>query len=61
MFTGIIEETGKILSIKKGAASSLLTIQAPLIVTDVKDGDSIAVNGVCLTATSHSPSSFRCV
>ena len=58
MFTGIIEETGKILSIKKGAASSLLTIQAPLIVTDVKDGDSIAVNGVCLTATSHSPSSF---
>ncbi len=52
MFTGIIEEKGKIEAIKHGAKSAVLTIRAEHILDDVKIGDSVAVNGVCLTATS---------
>jgi riboflavin synthase len=58
MFTGIVEETGKILGIKKGAHSAVLTIQADKVLEDAKIGDSIAVNGVCLTATSISGNTF---
>ena len=54
MFTGIIEETGKIASIKKGAKSSVLAIAGDRIFGDLKLGDSVAVNGVCLTVTSIS-------
>ena len=52
MFTGIIEEIGTIGSIEKGRHSAVLHIQAELILEDLKIGDSVAVNGVCLTATS---------
>lgn len=52
MFTGIIEEKGKIEAIRSGTKSAILTIHAENILSDVKVGDSIAVNGVCLTATS---------
>lgn len=52
MFTGIIEEIGKVLNIKKGNKSSILTIQGRKIFEDLKIGDSVAVNGVCLTVTS---------
>ena len=52
MFTGIIEEIGEIKSIKKGAKSATLTIQGSVVTKDSKIGDSIAVNGVCLTATT---------
>lgn len=52
MFTGIIEETGKIAKVQKGRRSSILTIEASLVPSDGKPGDSIAVNGVCLTATA---------
>lgn len=58
MFTGIIEETGKVLSIKKGSFSATLTIQCSVVIGGIKEGDSIAVNGVCLTATSIGSSSF---
>lgn len=58
MFTGIIEEVGTIASIKKGANSAVLTIQAHTILDDVKLGDSIAVNGVCLTVTALTPLAF---
>lgn len=58
MFTGIIEEIGQIQAVKHGPASSRLTIQAAKILSDVQDGDSIAVNGVCLTVTSHSSGYF---
>ena len=58
MFTGIIEEIGQIQAVKHGAASSRLTIQAAKILSDVHDGDSIAVNGVCLTVTSHGSGYF---
>ena len=52
MFTGIIEETGTIQAVKKGAHSSVLTIHAQEIIEGTKTGDSIAVNGVCLTVTA---------
>ena len=58
MFTGIIEETGIIKAIKHGARSSQLTIQAKLVVEDVKVGDSICVNGVCLTVTNFGTDYF---
>ena len=52
MFTGIIEEKGKIEAINQGTKSCVLTIRAKHILDDVKIGDSVAVNGVCLTATT---------
>ena len=52
LFTGIVEEIGKIAGIQKGAKSAVLTIQADKVLEDVHIGDSIAVNGVCLTVTS---------
>ncbi|KPU44004.1 riboflavin synthase [Oxobacter pfennigii] len=58
MFTGIIEEIGKMESIRKGAQSFVISVQAKKIMEDVRIGDSIAVNGVCLTVTSFSPRGF---
>lgn len=58
MFTGIIEELGTISSISRTAASAVLTISASLVLEDVQLGDSIAVNGVCLTVTSFTATSF---
>ncbi len=58
MFTGIIEEVGEIKNIRHGQKSAQLTICGPLVTSDSKVGDSIAVNGVCLTATSISGDTF---
>jgi riboflavin synthase len=58
MFTGIIEELGSIASIVYGAAGSRITISASIVTEDVASGDSIAVNGVCLTAMDVSAISF---
>ncbi len=52
MFTGIIEEKGTVASVKKGNVSSRITFSASKVLEDIHEGDSIAVNGVCLTATS---------
>jgi len=49
MFTGIIEEMGKLKKIQRGADSARLTIEGNVVLGDVKLGDSIAVNGICLT------------
>lgn len=51
MFTGIVEEMGRVKSIVRGSSSIKLSINCTLIIRDVKLGDSIAVNGICLTAT----------
>jgi riboflavin synthase len=51
MFTGIVEELGSIVSIDRSEASARVRISGPLVTTDVRVGDSIAVNGVCLTVT----------
>lgn len=58
MFTGIIEEIGKIQTVRKGAASSSISVQAKKVLQDVHIGDSIAVNGVCLTVTAFSQGGF---
>ena len=58
MFTGIIEEIGTIQQIKKGQHSAILTIQASKVLEQTKVGDSIAVNGICLTVTALSEGYF---
>jgi riboflavin synthase len=58
MFTGLITEIGTVSAISMGATSAIFTIKAPASVVDLAVGDSIAVNGVCLTATSISADSF---
>lgn len=59
MFTGIVEELGTVISLKKGSKSAVLVIQGSKIFDDLKLGDSVAVNGVCLTATSISGNIFH--
>jgi len=58
MFTGLITELGEVLSVTRGESSAIFTIAAPKSVTGLAIGDSIAVNGVCLTATSITANSF---
>ena len=58
MFTGLISELGSVLSVTRGASSAVFTIAAPKSVTGLAIGDSISVNGVCLTATSITDNSF---
>lgn len=58
MFTGLVEEKGHILSLRRGAESAHLKISAQLIMDGMQIGDSIAVNGVCLTVTSYSAGAF---
>jgi len=58
MFTGIIEEVGTVRGIRKGAHSAVLTIGAKSVLSDVSRGDSIAVNGICLTVTSFTGAEF---
>lgn len=58
MFTGIIEEIGKVKSLKRNSKESRLIIGATKILEDVHIGDSIAVNGVCLTVVSFSSGEF---
>ena len=58
MFTGLIGELGSITAIEKGESSAVFTINAPKLISEIVVGDSVAVNGVCLTATSISGTTF---
>ncbi|NBI70939.1 riboflavin synthase [Clostridiaceae bacterium] len=58
MFTGIIEEIGSIRSVAAGTHSAVLSVRAERILEDIHTGDSIAVNGVCLTVSSFDRESF---
>jgi riboflavin synthase, alpha subunit len=49
MFTGIVEEIGEVLDVRESAEVVVFTVRGPLVTTDAGHGDSIAVNGVCLT------------
>ncbi|RVX39478.1 riboflavin synthase alpha chain [Nonomuraea polychroma] len=49
MFTGIIEEKGEVVAIDRAGGGALLSVRGPIVTSDAKHGDSIAVNGVCLT------------
>ena len=58
MFTGPIAELGTITAIDKGESSAVFTIAAPALISQIALGDSVAVNGVCLTATSITGDTF---
>lgn len=58
MFTGIVEELGKVRSIEVLEDALRLTIEGPTVVSDVKRGDSIAVSGTCLTAVEFDSETF---
>ena len=58
MFTGIIEELGHVRAIEQRSENARIVIEARTITEDGHDGDSIAVNGVCLTALETTPESF---
>lgn len=59
MFTGIIEEVGKIERIERKVKSAILTIACNKVLEDTKVGDSIAVNGICLTVTNINKNSYE--
>lgn len=59
MFTGIIEEVGQVKALKRGANSIILTVGATTIMDDLKLGDSVATNGVCLTVTALGKDFFQ--
>jgi riboflavin synthase len=58
MFTGLIGELGLISAIEKGESSAVFTINAPQLISEISVGESVAVNGVCLTATAISGTTF---
>ena len=58
MFTGLIAELGSITAIEKSDTSAVFTINAPGLISQISVGDSVAVNGVCLTATSIAGTAF---
>ena len=58
MFTGIVEELGRVKAIEPQADALRLTIEGPLVVSDANRGDSIAVCGTCLTVVEHDSTSF---
>lgn len=59
MFTGIIEEMGRIKKVRLGADSARLTIEGEVVLGDVRLGDSIAVNGICLTVVDFNERFFN--
>ena len=61
MFTGLVEEVGTVESFKKGPKSATITNKAKKILEDIRPGDSVATNGVCLTVTSFTSNSLKVV
>jgi riboflavin synthase len=59
MFTGIIEEVGTVKTVQHSGSNSFIRIEAKKVLEDIHLGDSIAVNGVCLTVTSFDSSTFQ--
>jgi riboflavin synthase len=59
MFTGIIEQTGTLVSLKRRGGVHRITVEAPGVAARLREGDSLAVSGVCLTALEPHPSLFR--
>ncbi|HBR52303.1 MAG TPA: riboflavin synthase, partial [Nitrospira sp.] len=58
MFTGIVEEMGGITVMNKSLSGAKLTILASTVMSDLKIGDSVSVNGICLTVVSRSERDF---
>jgi len=58
MFTGLVQERGTVADIVRKETSAQITIKAPLLAPQIKTGDSVSVDGVCLTATAVTADSF---
>ena len=58
MFTGLVQERGAVADIVRQETSAQITIKAPLLAPQIKTGDSVSVDGVCLTATAVTADSF---
>src|SRR5271154_2040017 len=58
MFTGLVEATGVILDLATAGGATRITVAAPTVAARLNTGDSVAVNGVCLTALSIEPNAF---
>ncbi len=58
MFTGIVEELGEIVAVERLADAARLTVRGPRVTAEAQHGDSIAVNGVCLTVTDATDKTF---
>lgn len=58
LFTGIIEELGRVEAIDRLVDAARLTVRGPVVAADAHHGDSIAVNGVCLTVVEHTAATF---
>ncbi len=58
MFTGIVEEVGRVAAFEASEAGARLTVQAGVVLADLEIGGSIAVNGCCLTAVAITPDGF---
>ena len=58
MFTGIVEELGEVTGWEQLVDAARLTVKGPLVTSDAKHGDSIAVNGVCLTVVTNEDGAF---
>lgn len=58
MFTGLISELGSVTAIARSSESAIFTISAPALIADIKTGDSVSVNGVCLTAINVEGTTF---
>ena len=58
MFTGIVEELGTVAALEDQGDAVRLTVQGPHVTSDVADGDSISVNGCCLTVVESADGSF---
>lgn len=58
MFTGIVEELGTVVALEDQGDAIRLTVNGPLVTSDAHEGDSIAVNGCCLTVVTHQDGSF---
>lgn len=58
MFTGIVEELGEVVAVVDQGQSARLTVRGPVVTSDARHGDSIAVNGVCLTVVANEGGAF---
>jgi riboflavin synthase len=58
MFTGLVQERGSVTTIVRAETSAQITIKAPQLASQIKTGDSVSVDGVCLTATAVTADSF---
>ena len=59
MFTGIIEQTGTLVSLKETGGVRRITVEAPGLAGRLREGDSLGVSGVCLTALDVDPTLFH--